>query len=115
MIRPAADGGTIKKVGSERDIPIHSAIIERGFLDFVGTKGGGPLFYRGTPKKRPANDRPPKHASKSITNHLATWIREQGFRDPKRTRATLCGTGSNPNASRSVCKTALSMPSKATP
>src|SRR5687768_13236309 len=52
-IAPAADGGTIKNAGSERDVPIHSAIIERGFLDFVETKGGGPLFYRGTPKNVP--------------------------------------------------------------
>jgi hypothetical protein len=57
-IAPAPDGGTIKNVGSERDIPIHPAIIERGFLDFVGTKSGGPLFYRGTPRKQPTNQRP---------------------------------------------------------
>ena len=83
-IAPAADGGTIKNVGSERDVPIHPAIIERGFLDFVGTKGGGPLFYRGTPRKQPINGRPPKHASKGVANHLASWIREQGFRDPRK-------------------------------
>ena len=34
-IAPAADGGTIKNAGSERDVPIHPALIERGFLDFV--------------------------------------------------------------------------------
>lgn len=83
-IAPAADGGTIKNAGSERDVPIHSAIIERGFLDFVESKGGGSLFYRGTPRTRPADGRPPKHASKGVANHLASWIREQGFRDPRK-------------------------------
>lgn len=83
-IAPAADGGTIKNAGSERDVPIHSAIIERGFLDFVETKGGGPLLYRGTPRTRPADGRPPKHASKGVANHLASWIREQGFSDPRK-------------------------------
>ncbi len=84
-IAPAADGGTIKNVGSERDVPIHPAIIERGFLDFVRAKGDGPLFYgTGRKKKRSANGRPPKHASKGIANHLASWIREQGFTNPRK-------------------------------
>jgi integrase len=83
-IAPAADGGTIKNVGSERDVPIHPAIIDRGFLDFVRTKNGGPLFYTGRKSKRSTTDRPPKHASKGVADHLASWIREQGFSDPRK-------------------------------
>lgn len=84
-IAPAADGGTIKNVGSERDVPIHPAIIERGFLDFVRSKDGGPLFYgSGRKGERPANGRALKHPSKSVAGHLATWIREQGFCDPRK-------------------------------
>ncbi|ARP99666.1 hypothetical protein CAK95_11650 [Pseudorhodoplanes sinuspersici] len=84
-IAPAADGGTIKNAGSERDVPIHPAIIERGFLDFVQAKGDGPLFYgTGRKKKLKSNGRPSKHASKGIANHLATWIREQGFTNPRK-------------------------------
>jgi integrase len=84
-IAPAADGGTIKNIGSERDVPIHPVIIERGFLEFVRARGDGPLFYgAGRKKKRPANSRPPKHASKGVANHLASWIREQGFTNPRK-------------------------------
>jgi integrase len=83
-IAPAPDGGTIKNVGSERDVPIHPAIIERGFLDFVESRVAGPLFYTGRKMKREAGGRPPKHASKGVANHLASWIREQGFCDPRK-------------------------------
>ena len=34
-ITPTDDGGEIKTASSERDVPIHPAIIERGFLAFV--------------------------------------------------------------------------------
>jgi integrase len=73
-IAPAEDGGTLKNEGSERDVPIHPAIIERGFLDFVKQRGSGPLFYG---KKGHGQ----RHASKPVANHLAAWIREQGFTD----------------------------------
>ncbi len=46
QIAPAKDGGSLKNEGSERTIPVHPAIIDQGFLDFVATKGDGPLFYR---------------------------------------------------------------------
>ena len=45
-IAPAEDGGTLKNEGSERDVPIHPAVLERGFFDFVKSRGDGPLFYR---------------------------------------------------------------------
>lgn len=84
-IAPASDGGTLKNIGSERDVPIHPAVIKRGFLDFVRAKGAGPLFYgTGRKRKRKPNSRPPKHASKGIANHLASWIREQGFTNPRK-------------------------------
>lgn len=76
VLAPAEDGGSLKNEGSERTVPIHHALIEQGFLDFVKERGGGPLFYRkssGKPTK--------KHASKGVTNRLAAWIREAGFDD----------------------------------
>jgi integrase len=77
-LRPAEDGGTFKNEGSERTVPLHPAVIEAGFLDFVREKGLGPLFY-GRSRRRDAS----RHASKGTANHLAEWIREQGFTNPR--------------------------------
>jgi integrase len=82
-IAPAEDGGTLKNEGSERDVPIHSAIIERGFLDFVRSRGDGPLFYKGG-REKASRDPGSRHASKGVANHLATWIRDNGFNDPRK-------------------------------
>lgn len=84
-IAPAEDGGSLKNEGSERAVPIHPAIIELGFLDFVRRKGDGPLFYGRN--GRPAARRSPeggRHASKGVANRLAEWIRDQGFTDKRK-------------------------------
>ncbi|MGH1591032.1 hypothetical protein ACRBEV_25025 [Methylobacterium phyllosphaerae] len=78
-LRPAEDGGTFKNEGSERTVPLHPAVIGAGFLDFVREKGRGPLFY-GRSRRRDAA----RHASKGTANHLAAWIRSQGFNDPRK-------------------------------
>lgn len=75
-IRPAPDAGSIKEEVSERHVPIHPALIEEGFLEFVRARGDGPLFYdksSGNPGR--------KHASKGVSNHIAEWIRRNGFSD----------------------------------
>src|SRR5690606_22292015 len=71
VLAPAEDGGSLKNEGSERTVPLHPALIEQGFLDFVKARGTGPLFYRKSSGK-PAK----KHASKGVTNRLAGWVRE---------------------------------------
>jgi len=79
QIKAAPDGGSLKTPNSERKVPLHPVLIEDGFLDFVKAQGPGPLFYlrsSGDPNKR--------HASKALSNHVAEWIREQGFRDPRK-------------------------------
>jgi integrase len=79
-IRGAEDGGRLKNSWSERDTPIHPAIIEEGFLDFVRERGQGPLFYH-----RSSGDRQKKHASKSVCNRVAAWIRlQEGFQNPRK-------------------------------
>lgn len=89
-IAPAEDGGSLKNEGSERAVPIHPAVIERGFLEFVKSKGNGPLFYgRKQPtirRKFPVKTAQPKsvHASKGAANHIGEWIRSQGFNDPRK-------------------------------
>jgi integrase len=76
-IAPAEDGGSLKNAGSERTVPIHPAIVDQGFLDFVASKGDGPLFYH-----RRASGQ--KHASKGVGNHLGEWVRNQGFIDTRK-------------------------------
>jgi integrase len=77
-IAPAEDGGSLKNAGSERDVPIHPAIIELGFLAFVKERGEGPLFYgaaKGTKRGRRGRGEDDtegkRHASKGVSNHLA--------------------------------------------
>jgi integrase len=43
-LRLTPEAGTIK-TGATRTIPIHEHLIAQGFLDFVKTRGDGPLFY----------------------------------------------------------------------
>ena len=78
-LRPAEDGGSLKNEGSERQIPLHPALLAAGFMDFVEEKKRGPLFY-GRPSGKGA-----RHPSKGVVNHLGDWIREQpGFDNPRK-------------------------------
>lgn len=79
VIRPAEDGGSLKNEWSERTVPIHPAILEAGFLNFVRQRGQGPLFYR-----KSSGDPSKKHASKGVTNRLAAWIRSNGFTEKRK-------------------------------
>lgn len=74
-IAPSPDGATLKNAGSERFVPLHPEIIRAGFVEYAKAKGHAPMFY-GKPARRGSEA---KHPSKGTTNHLATWIREQGF------------------------------------
>jgi integrase len=82
QIRSAEDGGYLKNAVSERDVPLHPNLIDRGFLDFVKSRGDGPLFYAGRHSKRrtPAA----RHASVGVSNRLSAWIRSLGFNDPRK-------------------------------
>jgi integrase len=78
-LRPAEDGGTFKNEGSERVVPLHPALIDAGFLEFVRNKRAGPLFYGRV------TGRGERHASKGTVNHLAGWIRKQpSFDNPRK-------------------------------
>jgi integrase len=87
-IAPAEDGGSLKNEGSERDVPIHPAIIKQGFLDFVRTRGSGPLFYgrpsNGKQARKVATGDDKRHATKGVSNRLAAWIREEGFTEKRK-------------------------------
>lgn len=79
-IAPAEDGGRLKNALSERTVPIHPALVEQGFLDFARSRGDGPLFYQ-----RTSGDPERAHASKSVANKVARWVREQaGFQNERK-------------------------------
>ncbi|MER8816302.1 DUF6538 domain-containing protein [Mesorhizobium sp. M0965] len=77
-LKPAPDGGTFKEDVSERTVPIHPQLIADGFLEFVKSKGDGPLFYgksSGNPEK--------KHASVGAASRVREWVRANGFNDKR--------------------------------
>lgn len=85
-IRPAPDGGSLKNQGSERTVPIHPDLIAEGFLDFVKTRGDGPLFYRQSSHKAAAAraDGQSIHKSKGTANRVGEWVRGLGINDPRK-------------------------------
>ncbi|WP_064693437.1 tyrosine-type recombinase/integrase [Rhizobium aegyptiacum] len=84
-ITTAPDGGSLKNEGSERTIPLHPDLIAEGFLEFVKTRGKGPLFYGGRKGKAAVQLRDDqKHPSKGVSNRVGTWVRELGIADPRK-------------------------------
>jgi integrase len=55
VMKLTPDAGTIKGLQA-RTVPIHEHMIAQGFLDFVKSRGKGPLFYRPDTKKHGAED-----------------------------------------------------------
>ncbi len=74
LVKPAPDGGRLKTVGSERVVPIHSHLIEIGFIDWVRSKGSGPLFYKAG--SIGANG---MHPSNNATKRVGEWVSAKGF------------------------------------
>ncbi|TXN74261.1 site-specific integrase [Methylobacterium sp. WL8] len=75
-LRFDADAGSLKNIGSERTIPLHSALIAAGFLEFVSSRKAGPLFPELSPDKfgkRGGNG----------TKVLGRWVRDLGLKDPR--------------------------------
>jgi hypothetical protein len=67
-ITTAPDGGSLKNEGSERIVPLHPDLIADGFLEFVKTRGKGPLFYGGSKGKAAVQLRDDqKHPSKGVS------------------------------------------------
>lgn len=76
VMRFDAEAGSLKNVGSERTVPLHSALIAAGFLHFVRGRKSGPLFP----------DLPPDKFGKrggNGTKILGRWVRGLGLIDPR--------------------------------
>ena len=71
-IRMTPEAGTVKS-GLYRDVPLHPHIVEERFLDFVKSRGSGPLFYQSTVRRGrtlPAS---------IVAARIAKWIRSLGI------------------------------------
>jgi integrase len=94
-IKITPDAGSTK-TRKPRTVPLHSHLIELGFVDFVKKSGRGPLFYnepdmsflsgeatagKGYEKSDPTNPRRPRAVK--ARERLAAWIREIGVTDPE--------------------------------
>jgi integrase len=72
----AAEAGSLKTAGSERVVPLHPAVIDAGFLQFVAKSAAGPLFSTLPPDvfgKRGGN----------ATKIIGRWVRGLGFTDAR--------------------------------
>jgi hypothetical protein len=72
----AAEAGSLKNVNSERVVPVHSALMDEGFLKFVASTRKGPLF----PDLKP--DRFDSRGGTG-TKILSKWIRSLGVVDKR--------------------------------
>jgi len=66
------------KTEAARWVPLHSHLIELGFVTFVQASRQGPLFY--TPREKETEGAAP--AYQRIGQRLAAWVREIGVTDP---------------------------------
>jgi len=76
LITPEA--GAVKS-GLHRTVPIHSAIINRGFVVEIADLTG-PLFYDPARRLKPSDE---ITQPRKVGEHLAAWVREVGMDDPR--------------------------------
>lgn len=70
------EAGSLKTSGSERIVPVHPALIESGFLNYVAQIKSGPLFAELSPDKfgkRGGNG----------TKMIGRFVRQLGLKDPR--------------------------------
>jgi integrase len=78
-VRITPEAGTVK-TGKARVVPLHSHLIEQGFLEMVKAAKDGPLFYDPS-AHRGGTDGNPQAAKAG--ERLAKWVRALGVDDPE--------------------------------
>jgi integrase len=79
-IRITPEAGSVK-TSTARTVPLHSQIIEQGFIDVVQRLPEGPAFY--DPSRRKTNDDPANRYVKKVGERLAEFVRsDAGISDP---------------------------------
>ncbi|MEO9335968.1 tyrosine-type recombinase/integrase [Mesorhizobium sp. SB112] len=69
IMRITPDAGTVK-AGGYRDVPLHSQLLDMGFMDFVDASQDGPLFY---PDRRGKNA---ASAARTISGRISEWLQK---------------------------------------
>jgi integrase len=78
-VRITPEAGSVKN-NEARVVPLHSHLIEQGFIEFVAASGDGPLFY--DPKRQRVAGEHNRHFKK-VGERLAQWVRKDvGITDP---------------------------------
>lgn len=70
VMRITPDAGTVK-TRKYRDVPLHSQIVEKGFLDFVDASPDGPLFYPPMTGKRAVDP------AKTVSGRISNWLQKE--------------------------------------
>jgi integrase len=77
-LRITPDDGPIKD-NEARIIPLHPQIIEQGFLDYVASRRGKPLFYEPELGRKEGTHH---RQSDKVGERLAVWVRKLGIPKP---------------------------------
>jgi integrase len=71
------EAGTIKG-GLARRVPIHTHLIEQGFIEFARAQGAAPLFYRPRRERLEGQVEQRKSPAAQVRQRLAAWVRSLG-------------------------------------
>lgn len=72
FIRITPDAGSVK-TGQYRDVPLHSQILELGFIEFVEASASGPLFFDGSSSKDLLS------GARTVSGRLSEWLNGLGL------------------------------------
>jgi integrase len=67
------EAGTVK-TSEDRDVPLHPHLIEQGFIEYVKSRSGLPLFYDPARARKKSDENP---YYKKVGDRLREWIRDQ--------------------------------------
>ncbi len=80
-LRITPEAGSVKNRRT-RLVPLHSHLLEQGFLEFVAERGSGPLFYNPVERRKAAaQSKQKKPRSVQARQRLADWVRSLGVTD----------------------------------
>jgi integrase len=79
-LRLTQEAGPIKNK-EDRTVPLHEHVIDQGFLDYVKSKGKGPLFYDADGRAPMSADKPKVTRAAQARDELGRWIRSIGVSD----------------------------------
>jgi len=77
LMKITPEAGTVK-TSSFRDVPLHPHLVEQGFIDYVMTRRGLPLFYDPNRARKKSEENP---YFRKVGDRLTEWIRSIGIND----------------------------------